>query len=548
VRRRNPHRSFPRASRPRSFARPAALALALLAAAPAGARAETAAHGSPTPARASTSIFRFRLNFEPRTLDWNQGDVPILVVQNLMRGLYRVDVRGEVVPDLVESARTLEGGRRWEFTLRRGVRWSDGVELLASHATASLLRLLDPRTGSSYAYFLDFVKDARVAPRIRVLSDHRFAIELEHPVPHLPAVLTHWVTYPVRPDLLQRHPELWRNPAALATLGPYLLREWRPQLRMLLTPNPQAGQPGQVARPRYERVEGWIVADDATALNLYDSGQLEFIAEPGPSAAGHRDLTWRDSPIVYFIGLGTGHRGKAAPTHPLLGSRAGILALSAALDRRELARALGAPHRPALGFLPPEIRAAAGLSSAAQATPPGPADARRLLREAGFADGAAVPPVTLRFFNRPQINELAQWIQARWKRVLGIRSTLQGEEPKSYWVNLEVRPANFFLNSKGASYPDPEAFLSLFRARGEQNYGRWQDSAYEAALTEATRASTGAARRTAQLRAERRLVDGNPGVIPLYFRATGYLIKPYVRDLAINPLTSVDLGSAWSER
>src|SRR4051812_34127959 len=66
----------------------------------------------------SGKLFRFRLPFEPATLDWTLGDVPILVIQNAMRGLYRVDQDGKILPDLVESEFISEDHRTWSFHLK----------------------------------------------------------------------------------------------------------------------------------------------------------------------------------------------------------------------------------------------------------------------------------------------------------------------------------------------------------------------------------------------------------------------------------------------
>src|SRR6476659_414604 len=44
-----------------------------------------------------------RLSFDPPTLDWNLGDVPIHVINNVVEGLYAIDARGALVPCEAES-------------------------------------------------------------------------------------------------------------------------------------------------------------------------------------------------------------------------------------------------------------------------------------------------------------------------------------------------------------------------------------------------------------------------------------------------------------
>lgn len=490
----------------------------------------------------SGKIFRFRIPFEPTTLDWNLGDVPITVVQNVMRGLFRVDEQGQVVPDLVDSFDPQAGGKVWRFHLRSGVVWSDGAPLVAKHAADSLRRLLAPATASGYANFLyeiegarAFNRDGKSALGISTPDNLTLEVRLEREIAFLPAILTHWVTYPVRLDRIEKHADHWLKPERIAVLGPYRISEWRPQTRVVLLPNPFAER-----KPWFSRAEGWIIHDDATALNLYNTGHLEFITDPGVESAKHPHLSIRASPIVYFLGIG--------PGHPLTDSRAGVLALSAAIQRSEIPTALGAPHRPTFDLCPPEIWSTLGAppSSSSIDTIPlegAPALARALLKEAGFPDPAKMPPLTLRYFNRPAIELLAEWLQGRWKKALGIDVRLLGEETQSYWSSLAREPAPLFISSKGASYPDPDAFFRPFETGGAQNLGRWTDADFDKLVRESMRQG-GSDRLATLVAASRRLLVERPAAIPLYFRATGYLIQPFVEGLVINPLTSVDFSRA----
>lgn len=490
---------------------------------------------SASAATPSSQTLKVRLPFEPATLDWNLGDVPILVVQNTMRGLYRVDTQGKVVPDLVVRSKTLSGGTLWRLELEPTAKWSDDVPFTAEHAEASLKRLLDPKTGSSYATFLYDIQGARAVNQnkaspetlgIKAVSKGVLEIRLEKPAPYLPAILTHWVTYPVRPDLLARHPDLFTRPAGkLATLGAYRITEFQRETRIRLEANPHA-----LRKPRLERVEAWIVPDDNTALNLYDAGKLHFMTDPGIGSARSQDRISRPSPIVYFLGVGKGH--------PLVESQAGVQALSLALERKEIPVALGAPHRPTEQYCPPEIcRFAANAPIRSDL-----ARARELLKKAGFGPGKAPPPLTLHYFNRPAIAQLAEWLQAQWKRNLGITVLLEGQEPKTYWSTLGAKPVALFVNSKGASYPDPDTFFQLFTSENPQNLGRWKDAEYDAWVREASTSASAPTRARLYGKASDRLLMEKPALIPLYFRSTEYLIKPGLKGVVINPLTSVDLS------
>ena len=471
--------------------------------------------------------------FEPATLDWNKGDVPILVIQNSMRGLYKVDAHGKVVQDLVAGEHVSSDGKTWQFELKSGIQWSDGVPLIAEHAAQSLRRLLDPETASSYAYFLSDVKG------VKTTGELTFEVQLEKPLPYFSKILSHWVTYPIRPDLIAKWKDYGTNPAHMATLGAYRIDGWQHDIRIVMVPNPKAE-----TQPWFQRVEAWNLPDDNTAYNLYETGHLELMTDPGQTGKRNADLSYFPSPILYFLGV--------APGHPLTESREGVLALSAALNRAEIPEALSAQHRPTLELCPPEIWENVGgapedshLESISMGG--SPALARKLLRDAGFDNPAKIPPLALKYFNRPVIKELAEWLQAQWKKNLGIRVTLEGFDPRTYWTIVDQDSPALFINSKGASYPDPDAFFRLFTNESEQNLGHWKDTDYEKWVDDAAGLSDSKARQAMYVHASRRLLVERPGIIPLYFRSTEYLIKPFVKKVVINPLTGIDLTAAEYE-
>ena len=209
---------------------------------------------------------------------------------------------------------------------------------------------------------------------------------------------------------------------------------------------------------------------------------------------------------------------------------------------------MGLPHRPARDLCPAELCANAlgeapvggwleGIEETAR-----PELAKRLLFEAGWDGKRPMPPLTLKYFNRPAIQELAVWLQAQWKKNLGIEVKLDGMETKVYWSTLGHEPTALFLNSKGPSYPDPDTYFRLFADKNPQNLGRWSDTDYDGWVKEAGRASEPGARLQSYRLASRRALNEHPALIPLYFKTVEYLVKPFVKNLGIDPLTGVDFS------
>ena len=76
-----------------------------------------------------------------------------------------------------ESYSVEDGGRRYRFTLRKGILWEDGVELTAEDVAFTWKLVCDPATASPYADDFLRVKDLRVIDRytFEVLYDQFFA-------------------------------------------------------------------------------------------------------------------------------------------------------------------------------------------------------------------------------------------------------------------------------------------------------------------------------------------------------------------------------------
>ena len=72
-----------------------------------------------------------------------------------MSGLTQNDINGDVAPDLAERWELSDDKLTWTFYLRDGIQYSDGTPITADDFVYSWRRLVDPETGSEYAYILD---------------------------------------------------------------------------------------------------------------------------------------------------------------------------------------------------------------------------------------------------------------------------------------------------------------------------------------------------------------------------------------------------------
>ena len=126
------------------------------------------------------------------TLDPHRAlsSVDLEVAADCFTALTRVDADGAIVPACASRWQVSSDGRRYEFFLRSGLRWSNGSVIDASDVVASIRRLLQPETGALLAYRYDAIKGAanyRIgkatasALGVSAPARDRVVIELEHP-------------------------------------------------------------------------------------------------------------------------------------------------------------------------------------------------------------------------------------------------------------------------------------------------------------------------------------------------------------------------------
>ena len=113
-----------------------------------GATAEAA-----TEATATGTGFTVQLGPNPETLDpaLNSAIDGANTIITIFEPLLLVDENNEVVGGQAESWDVSEDGLTWTFTMKDGLKWSDGSDLTAKDFEYSFKRLADPNTAAPYA-------------------------------------------------------------------------------------------------------------------------------------------------------------------------------------------------------------------------------------------------------------------------------------------------------------------------------------------------------------------------------------------------------------
>jgi oligopeptide transport system substrate-binding protein len=168
-----------------------------------------------------------------------------------------------------------------------------------------------------------------------------------------------------------------------------------------------------------------------------------------------------------------------------------------------------------------------------------PNQARKLLAEAGFPNGAGFPEIEYIYNTTEKNRDTAQFVQEQWQKELGVRVKLNNMEFKQF---LQKRKALDFQgvarNGWIGDYPDAHSFLG---GLGEFVTG-WSDKKFDELIAKSNAEPDESKRRQFLREAEGYLLEQQP-VIPLFISANAMLVKPYVKNLAPNALDFIN----WRE-
>ncbi len=282
----------------------------------------------------------------------------------------------ELRPRLAESWEHSPDYQTWTIHLRDDVRWHDGVPVTAHDVVFSIELFAHPDVLFPGWWM------ALGADSISVPDDHTITFFFKRPVHDL---IGGWVVYFPKHLLEDFDPaefyewDFWKRPVGN---GPYRFVRHVPQTMFELESNPDfyAGEPAIKrvvikyggANPVIELTSG--AAD--VVLSLDAAEVLRFKADPR-FIVYHR-YDWSVLQLIYWN-----------QRHPLFADASVRLALSHAIDRREMARVLGFPEEtPLIGGLSNEVLGDLPYTRGGWDQGPAydPETARRLLDQAGWID------------------------------------------------------------------------------------------------------------------------------------------------------------------
>ncbi|MET9413128.1 ABC transporter substrate-binding protein [Streptomyces klenkii] len=417
-------------------------------------------------------------------------------------GLLRRDASMKLRPALAAGLpKVTDDGRTYTFTLRKGVKFSDGEPFTAQDVVFTYRTILDEKTNNAAKGELDAID------KVTAAGDDTVVFALKYPY----APFAERTVLPIVPEHAAKGQDVNSgsfNTAPIGT-GPYVLTGWSKGEKLTFKANP--GYWG--GEPKVKKLTMAIIKDDDVRATRLRTGDLDGAILPPNLAKGFKG----DKSKTTVTARTTDFRGVTLPTaNKVTGDLAVRRALDLAVDRKAMVdKLLEGAGRAGYGPVP------TGSDWFAKGTerPYDPGKAKKLLDDAGWRTGddgirekdGQRAAFTLWFPAGDKLREGHALAFASDAKKAGIEVKVQS----GTWEVIEPRLKNDAVLAGDGNPADPDFDLynllhSSLALNGFNNMAAYSNPDVDKALEEGRRSGDKAARKAAYDKVQQGLAD-NPG-------------------------------------
>ncbi len=440
-----------------------------------------------------------------------------------------------IVPLLAERWEASPDGKSYTFHLRRGVRFADLAPVNGREMTAA-----DVKWSFEYIGRLGEFAEVKFpgTNQIKAKLEGLDRVEITGPytaVAHFKEPYAPFLTYAATPQLAVMPREVYQqdgdfNQRPIGT-GPWQFDATASQAgtRMVFKKNPTYWEAG---KPYLDEVRSVVITESSSAKAAFQTRQVDIfhsvesladseeLLSKVPDAKFNRYLGWNSLRVYFNVNV--------PPFTDVRFRRA----LDMAIDREEFLRAFTKGQGAwAMGATVPGIFTQEEMK---QLVPYRPDEARRLLRESGYASS----PVEIEYMYSTGYGEQllsdSQLLQAQLKKV-GIVLTIVSLDRNE--LSARRRSGKYMMTATGtgsALEPDPDVYVhSYFHPKSGTNYYHVNDPKLTE-FTEAQRRETDPAKRKEVWRQQAKYVVDNGYAPWIYHMPIFDFWQPYVKNFHPN--------------
>lgn len=502
--------------------------------------------------------FRINLQSEPDTIDPNRANFAqsITVAIQVFEGLLGYDKDLKLIPAAAKEVPSISNGGissdglTYTFKLRPEAKWSDGQPVKAKDFVYAMKRSLEPKLAAPYASNLHDIQGAKeynsakdafseqlasLREKVAVTApdDTTLVVKLNAARPSFLHLASLWVAWPVRQDIVERHGDKWAEPPNYIGNGPWVLTRWAHNERLEFAPNPHYW--GQ--KPYLDKLTMLLITDLNQGYLAYQNGELDATAIPEPNTKlvladpKLSQETFRNKELTTF---GFQFNNKEAPFDNVKVRQA----LALAVDRKALiehvAQGIGtvaySPIAPGMPGHDPNLGKEVDFNVE---------KAKKLLSEAGYADGSRFPRIQFTFSDTSANRLRAEFFQGQMKQNLGIDMALEPLDARAYSQRFNANQFTMVFGGWGMDYPDPDNFVpELFRTGSGNNHTQYSNTQVDALSRQCQSELDETKRMVACMDAQKQVVADQPWIFAFY-RERFWLLNPKVQGFQLTAKDSL---------
>lgn len=209
------------------------------------------------------------------------------VYGNMGSNFYRTDANGVLQYDLGENMEKSEDGLTYTFTIKEGLKWSDGEPLTAEHFVYGIKRAIGYGPDNAYTKknLVNFIAGAEEAANaamdvadmtnvgVTALDDTTFQVTLSTPCPYFERIFSGNVTSPMRPDFALEHDSSWSVNGTYPSSGPMVLESISPEEEAVLVKNENYWDAENVT---LEKATFVVMTDSTAQVNAFRTGDIDI--------------------------------------------------------------------------------------------------------------------------------------------------------------------------------------------------------------------------------------------------------------------------------
>jgi len=500
-------------------------------------------------------VITLNMGSEPDTIDPQKASFVNEIGQAsfVFEGLMTFDTAtSKAIPAAAAAAPTLSAdGLKYTYTLRDGLKYSDGAALTAKNFEYAFLRGCDPAAAGDYAFVFYIIVGCevyntadtkaltpaelaalRAKVGVKAATDKTIEFTLTDPAPYFVPITALWQGWPVRESDVTKGGDKWTEPATYIGNGPYKLSEWKHNEKMVFERNDNYRKKMQV-----KTINKVMINESAVAFAAYRNNELD-ITGVGPTdlrtVEGDADLK---SQMVDQAGSCTFYYGFNVRRPPFDDVNV-RMAFAKSFDRTAFVKDVqqGIGKAADGGFIPPGFP---GYDNTDTEQKYDVAAAKALLDKASPASKAGLTGLKYTFSSTATNKARAEWAQGQWKTNLGVTVELDPVQSTAFTALFKKgqdSPQLFFLGWC-ADFPDQQNWHStVFATNGISSARTGYSSKTFDDLTKLADKEADAAKRDGLYNQAGKQLSKDASSAWIFYDQSKYLVKPWLKGINTNPI------------